>query len=406
MKERIIVSLTSYGERLRTLPRVLETIYAQSLPPDEIVINLADRETMPVQLWGYVQQHKNIRINRVQDTQVWKKFLPTLALYPEDMIICIDDDFLYPSFMIEEFVRIFRANPTQPVSGNTVTWYGLKCHCGCASLVTAKFFEGIEITPDIMANCKSSDFTYTWLLARKGIFYQRTEHKFFKNMPGIAHRESWTNDSNRATNVPNTLCYLEQKFGETITVPERKQPEKPLRIFYNMPWSSEKNIGKAYNDFAALVPDDAWICFMDGDTMPSTPFYGQQIEDIIHDHPEVGAFTCVTNRIGCPWQLAPVDWQSDDMRYHRNMGEELKAQFGTDIEDVTGKKHLMSGHFLCIKKSVWKAMGGAPESGMLGVDNDIHRAIRRTGHRLYLAKGLYLYHWYRGGDKSYTMHLK
>ena len=133
MKERIIVSLTSYGERLRTLPRVLETIYAQSLPPDEIVINLADRESMPVQLWGYVQQHKNIRINRVQDTQVWKKFLPTLALYPEDMIICIDDDFLYPSMMIEEFVRVYKANPTQPVSGNTVTWYGLKCHCGCAS---------------------------------------------------------------------------------------------------------------------------------------------------------------------------------------------------------------------------------------------------------------------------------
>jgi len=403
---RIIVSLTSYGERLRTLPRVLDTMFRQTRTPDGIVLNLSDDQPIPDNLLLYLQKHPRIRVNRVpEDTKVWKKFLPTFDLFPDDLIMCIDDDFLYPSGMIEEFEAVYKSNPSQPVSGNTCTWYGLWCHCGCASLVKREWFEGLKFTPDLMANCKSSDFAYTWLLAQKGIYYQRTQNKYFKNMPAIEHEESWTNDENRLTNVPATLKWLEANYKGT------RAPKPVLgpvpKVWYNVPWSSEKNIGKAYNEFAALVPDTDWICFMDADTIPTTSDYGAIIERVIRQNPSVEAFTCTTNRIGCGWQLAEnSDWSSDDMRYHRRFGEQQRMIYGATVEDVTDKRHLMSGHLICCKKSLWKAIGGVMEDGMLGIDNDFHRRIKATGHRLHIARGLYVYHWYRGGNRTDTKHLK
>lgn len=410
MDEKIIVSLTSYGERLRNVPRVLESIKAQSCPVDKIVINLCDAEVIPPVLFNYVQRNANlVRINRVpEDTKVWKKFLPTFELYPDDMIICIDDDFIYPGNMVQEMVDTYRHNTAQPVSGNRVSWYGLWCHCGCASLVTAKFFEGIEISPELMAHCKSSDFAYTWLLSRKGIYYQRTPHTFFKNMQAIAHRESWTTDENRHRNVPETLQWLLQHYVKLQPKQKAVQEQRPTpKVYYDVPWSSEKNIGKAYNEFAALVPEDGWICFMDADTIPTTSDYGAIIEGIIQDNPEVKAFTCVTNRIGCPWQIAVgADWENDNMAYHRRFGSEQYKKYGTSVEDVTDKKHVMSGQFMCFHKSLWDDIGGAPENlGMLGVDNALHRRIKKAGYHLYLSKGLYVYHWYRGGNKADKAHL-
>lgn len=371
--------------------------------PDAIVLNIAEEEHIPEVLDKVIREHPIIRVNRVKDTKVWKKFLPTFQLYPNEVIICIDDDFIYPSFMIQEFMEAYEANPACPVSGNKVEWYGLKCHCGCASLVKREFFDGIEVTQEMMDNCFSSDFAYTWLLAQKGIFYNRTKHRFFKNMPSLRHKDAWTNDRLRQTAVPNTLQWLEEHCEVKLDV-HKIQPE--VKVWYNVPYNSKKNIGKAYNDFAALVPDDAWICFMDADTMPTTPDYGTQIEEIIKENPKVKAFTCYTNRVGCPWQIAPgSDWKNDDMRYHRQLGAEMQKKHRTEVEDMSTQKHLLSGQFICVHKSVWKKIGGVAEKGMLGVDNDFHRRLRLHGIHLYIAKGLYVYHWYRGGDKTDTSHL-
>lgn len=177
------------------------------------------------------------------------------------------------------------------------------------------------------------------------------------------------------------------------------------RIYYSTPYSSEKDLGKAYNEFAALVPVDAWLCLMDADTMPTVPDYGWLIEQVIINNPHVEAFTATTNRVKCKWQLADVDWTNDNMQYHRVKGYELALLHGSKVEDVT-KLHVFSGFFLCIKKSLWDKIGGAKEGAILGVDNNLHRRIRNAGARLYCARGLYFYHWYRGGNINDTSHLK
>lgn len=179
-------------------------------------------------------------------------------------------------------------------------------------------------------------------------------------------------------------------------------------IYYSIPYNSDKNIGEYYNSFASIVPANDYICFVDADTTFTTYDYGTLIEKIVKQYPNVDAFTCCTNRVACKWQIAEgVNPLTDDIVYHRNFGKYRQDKYGTLCVDVTNKddKHLFSGLFLLIKKSAWDKIGGAATEGMLKVDNDIHKKLKKAGLLFYQMKGLYLYHWYRGGDKNYKDHL-
>src|SRR5690606_25236005 len=59
---------------------------------------------------------------------------------------------------------------------------------------------------------------------------------------------------------------------------------KDINIWYSNPYNTSKNIGKALNDFCALVPDKDWICLQDGDMLYLTPEWGKQIEDVVKTH--------------------------------------------------------------------------------------------------------------------------
>jgi len=180
-------------------------------------------------------------------------------------------------------------------------------------------------------------------------------------------------------------------------------------IYYSVPYSSTKNIGKYYNDFMKILPnDDDFACFVDGDTIFTTSNYGHTIERAVEKNPEVGCFTCYTNRVACTWQIAPgVNTESNDMSYHRKFGESMQLIYGTKCTDVTDVDRLkvMSGVLILLQKRVWKKIGGFIESGMLGVDNDLHWKLQDNNEKLFLMNGLYLYHWYRGGNKKDISHL-
>jgi len=180
-------------------------------------------------------------------------------------------------------------------------------------------------------------------------------------------------------------------------------------IYYSIPYSTEKNIGKYYNDFMKALPsDDDYACFVDGDTIFTTSDYGSVIDRAIKENPDVGCFTCLTNRIGCKWQILPgVDQDNNDMKYHRDLGRRIQTIFGTICEDVTDKpdNEVMSGLLILIKKSAWKKIGGFKEAGMLGIDNDLHWKLKRKKQKIYLMRGIYLFHWYRWPDSKNKSHL-
>jgi GT2 family glycosyltransferase len=178
------------------------------------------------------------------------------------------------------------------------------------------------------------------------------------------------------------------------------------KVFHIIPWNSDKNIGESYNDSMSLVNSDDWVCFLDGDAIHTTSFFGKRIEDVINNNPEYSLFTCYTNRIGFPPQIAPnVNRETNDQKYHREFGENLWNKNGTSVLDVTNHKYI-SGVLLLINKKVWEKVGGFKTTNMLGVDNDIHRRVSQSGGKVGLMKGIYVQHWYRGGDNTDTKHLK
>ena len=217
MKERIIVSMTTYSKRVYNIPAVLDTIFAQTLPPDLVVINYAIDEAIPDKVLSYINSH-NIELNRVPDTKVYKKILPTLKKYPNDCIISIDDDFLYPKEMIEDFMDVHKRYPNHPISGNREVIFEMQCHCGCASLMKAAFLGDYidQIDEEVMRNSPSDDLTFTYFANKAGNAYIRTQGLYFLNMTPYE-----INENNKGgvtsllgfTGIVNSYKYLCNRFG-------------------------------------------------------------------------------------------------------------------------------------------------------------------------------------------------
>ncbi len=188
--EKVIVSLTSWRARLKNLPVVIDSILKQTRKPDVIVLNLSSDELyfrLPNDIAEYLTAN-NVEVNWVKENVgVWKKFLPTLELYPDDLIIAIDDDYVYPKGMIADFLRVHKKHPNSPISGNRYWRAGVKCHCGCASLVKAEFLKGYEkyLTKETYLQCTSSDMFYTKISALNGYFYEETKGEYFTNMKRV-----------------------------------------------------------------------------------------------------------------------------------------------------------------------------------------------------------------------------
>ena len=212
MEEKLIVSLTSYGKRLNNLPVVLDTIYAQTLLPDLVVLNLAYEEILSEEVEFYLRSH-NVEINRVPDTKVYKKIIPTLKKYPNDCVICIDDDWMYPKQMIEDFVNVHKKYPHNPISGNRIILFGMQCHCGCASLVKKEYFgEYLNlITETLILKCPSSDIVYSFFAAKNKNPYIRTQYEYFWNMSPIKSGNGYS--ENQPCGIEKSYEYLIKNYG-------------------------------------------------------------------------------------------------------------------------------------------------------------------------------------------------
>lgn len=186
MDEKIIVSLTTWSARIANIPMVLDTILHQTIVPDLIVLNLSYGEDIPCEVQQYIERNK-IEVNFVEDTKVYKKLLPTLKRYPEALVISIDDDWLYPPQMIEDFVNVHNQYPNNPISGNRLSNKSMNSHCGCASLTRYDFFGkyfGL-IDEFVMHSCPSDDMVYTYFITKNGYEYKRTSDEYFINMESL-----------------------------------------------------------------------------------------------------------------------------------------------------------------------------------------------------------------------------
>lgn len=185
-----------------------------------------------------------------------------------------------------------------------------------------------------------------------------------------------------------------------VVLPSTKERPKVIpKVWYFTPGRGDKNLGRAYNDHCELVPDGDWICIMDGDVLFLNPFWSRQIEDIIirygNKYPLI---SCLTNRLGLEWQL-PYGFSEDpNILNHAKIADK---HFDLYYDEVIPSIRQTAGLFMLFPKSSWKNCKfeeGLTNGGQF-VDFTFATKIMENLGTIGIAKGIYLFHFYRFNRK-------
>lgn len=109
----VVVSLTSYGNRIYDVSLVIESIMQGTVKPNRIVLWLAEEEfkgkALPKALG--IQKSRGMQVEYCEDILSYKKLIPSLKMFPDACIVTIDDDLLYPHDFIERLIEAHLNNP-------------------------------------------------------------------------------------------------------------------------------------------------------------------------------------------------------------------------------------------------------------------------------------------------------
>lgn len=115
-KQQIIVSLTSFPAAIPYAVQAIRSILNGSLLPDKIVLYLDTQkfpgEVLPPELETLKSESPLLEV-RFDPAEIrsYKKLLPALRDFPEDIIVTIDDDIDYHPNMLRDLVRFHRQLP-------------------------------------------------------------------------------------------------------------------------------------------------------------------------------------------------------------------------------------------------------------------------------------------------------
>jgi len=167
-----------------------------------------------------------------------------------------------------------------------------------------------------------------------------------------------------------------------------------MKIHYITPYSTEKNFGKAINEQISIIPDTDWVCMLDGDVMFLTPDWGRQIDEVVRKYGnKYKLFGCLTNRLGRPTQRYKGEFSENfDIKHHYNIAKELEQSNWAEVHDVTTKKKI-AGMFMLFSKKTWNSIKF--EENNPNFDDAFSNAIIKSGGKLGLLSGLYVFHCYR-----------
>lgn len=111
---QVIVSLTSYPGRINIVWQSIESILRQSYKPSKVILWLAtdqipNTDHLPTSLKKLMK--RGLLIEFRDDIRPHKKYYYAMKEYPDSIIITIDDDVIYPSDMIKNFVDFHQLYP-------------------------------------------------------------------------------------------------------------------------------------------------------------------------------------------------------------------------------------------------------------------------------------------------------
>ncbi len=117
-KSEAIISLTTIPSRLPLIALTLKSLLRQSRAPRRIVLNLPEfskREKVPYVIPDELKSLACVEIARCEDMGPATKAIPTLLREtPEQLVIIVDDDRIYPANLVADLEDAARAARTMP----------------------------------------------------------------------------------------------------------------------------------------------------------------------------------------------------------------------------------------------------------------------------------------------------
>ncbi len=112
---RIIASLTTFPDRINTVSKTISTLLKQTLKPDILILWLANEqfpskeEELPNELLKL--KDFGLTIKWCDDIRSYKKLIPALKEFPDDIVITFDDDVYYPFDTVEKLYNSYLEYP-------------------------------------------------------------------------------------------------------------------------------------------------------------------------------------------------------------------------------------------------------------------------------------------------------
>ena len=103
--KKIIVSMTSYPERIAYVEKVLDSIINQTIKPDKIILYLSLAQFSNQKILPDYSKYEQYGFEiswHDEDIGPHKKYYYVMQEYPDSIIITVDDDILYNNIMVEE----------------------------------------------------------------------------------------------------------------------------------------------------------------------------------------------------------------------------------------------------------------------------------------------------------------
>lgn len=112
---QLIISLTTFPARIECVYQTINTLLRQTVKPDRLILWLAE-EQFPEGYEGLPNNIKDLtklglEIMWCEDLRSYKKLVPAVREFPNDIIVTADDDILYKEDWLESLYEEYLKNP-------------------------------------------------------------------------------------------------------------------------------------------------------------------------------------------------------------------------------------------------------------------------------------------------------
>ena len=143
----VIISLTSFPERINIVIKTIKTLLTQTMKPDMVILWLAPEQfpnrekDLPQDLLDL--QKYGLTIDWYKDIRSYKKIIPTLKKYPDSIIITTDDDIYYAPDTVESLYKSYIEHPEE-IQAHRCDWLSIGINNKIAWAKTRELYKDLH----------------------------------------------------------------------------------------------------------------------------------------------------------------------------------------------------------------------------------------------------------------------